>query len=185
MGNLFLAVLNMSLTASYVIVFVIIIRLLLKKIPKIYSYVLWLAVLFRLTCPFSFESIFSFIPENVNIPQDIAYSPKPEINSGIAAIDSAVNNVLPPPVNPAASANPMQIWLAIGEAVWLIGIAMLLIYSVYTSVKLYRNLRNAKHVENNIYTANGFKTPFVLLPFHHMTVPYLRPLSKKQSTQED
>lgn len=161
MGNLFLAVLNMSLTASYVIVFVIIIRLWLKKIPKIYSYVLWLAVLFRLTCPFSFESIFSFIPENVNIPQDIAYSPKPEINSGIAAIDSAVNNVLPPPVNPAASANPMQIWLAIGEAVWLIGIAMLLIYSVYTSVKLYRNLRNAKHIENNIYTANGFKTPFV------------------------
>ena len=89
-GNLFLTVLNMSLTASYVIVFVIIIRLLIKKIPKIYSYVLWFAVLFRLTCPLSFESIFSFIPENVNIPQDIAYSPKPEINSGIAAIDSAV-----------------------------------------------------------------------------------------------
>lgn len=161
MGNLFLAVLNMSLTASYVIVFVIIIRLLLKKIPKIYSYVLWFAVLFRLICPFSFDSLFSLIPKSVNIPQDIAYSPKPEINSGIAAIDSAVNNVLPPPLNAAASANPMQIWIAIGEAIWLIGIAVLIIYSVYATVKLYRNLRFAKHLEDNIYIINGYKTPFV------------------------
>ena len=161
MEALFLTVLNMSLKASYVILFVIVIRLFLKKIPKTYSYVLWFAVLFRLVCSFSFDSILSLIPDNVNIPQNIAYSPKPEINSGIRAIDSAVNNVLSPPLNPAASANPMQIWLGIGEAVWLIGIATLIIYSVYTTVKLYRNLRNAKHIENNFYTANGFKTPFV------------------------
>ncbi|NLJ58940.1 MAG: DUF4825 domain-containing protein [Tissierellia bacterium] len=161
MEQLFLTLLNMSLTASYVIIFVIMIRLFLKRFPKVYSYALWFAVLFRLVCPFSFDSIFSLIPDNVNIPQDIAYSPKPEISSGIAVIDSAVNNVLPPPLNPAASANPMQIWLTIGEVVWLIGIAMLLIYSVITTVKLYRNLRNAKHIEDNIYIANGFKTPFV------------------------
>ena len=161
MDELIISVLNMSLTASYVIVFVIVIRLFLKKFPKVYSYALWFSVLFRLICPFSFDSIFSLIPKNVNIPQDIAYLPKPEINSGITAIDSAVNNVLPPPVNPAASANPMQIWLAIGEAVWLIGIAILLIYSVFTTVKLYRKLRYAKYVEDNIYIVNGFKTPFV------------------------
>lgn len=162
MDELFLTVLNMSLTSSYVIVFVIIIRLLLKRFPKVYSYVLWLPVLFRLICPFSFDSIFSLIPRDVNIPQDIAYSPKPEINSGIAAIDSAINNVLPSaPVNQIASANPMQIWLAIGGAVWLIGIAMLLIYSVFTTVKLYRKLKNANHIEDNIYNIDGFKTPFV------------------------
>ena len=161
MDALFLTVLNMSLRASYVILFVIVIRLFLKKIPKTYSYVLWFAVLFRLICPFSFDSIFSLIPDNVNIPQDIAYSPKPEINSGITAIDSAVNNVLPSPVNPAASANPMQIWVAIGEAAWLIGIAVLIIYSVFATVKLYRNSRNAKHLKDNIYIINGYKTPFV------------------------
>lgn len=174
MDELFLTVLNMSLTASYVIIFVIVIRLFLKKFPKIYSYVLWFSVLFRLICPFSFDSIFSLIPENVHIPQDIAYSPKPEISSGLAAIDSAVNNVLPPPVAPAASANPMQIWLAIGEAVWLIGIVLLIIYSIFTTVKLYRKLNNAKHMEDNIYIINGFKTPFVFgivnpkiyLPYH-------------------
>lgn len=161
MENLFLTVLNMSLKASYVIIFVIVIRLFLKRFPKVYSYALWFAVLFRLICPFSFDSLFSLIPKSVNIPQDIAYSPKPEINSGIAAIDSAVNNVLPPPLNAAASANPMQIWIAIGEAIWLIGIAVLIIYSVYATVKLYRNLRFAKHLEDNIYIINGYKTPFV------------------------
>jgi beta-lactamase regulating signal transducer with metallopeptidase domain len=152
----------MSLTASYVIAFVIAIRLFLKKFPKNFSYLLWIAVLFRLICPFSFDSIVSLIPKNVNIPQDIAYMPKPEINSGITVIDSAVNNVLPsPPINQIASANPMQIWLAIGEAVWLIGITTLLIYSVITTVKLYSKLRNAKHIKDNIYLVNGFKTPFV------------------------
>ena len=161
MGELFLTVLNMSLTASYVTVFVIMIRLFLKKFPKVYSYALWFAVLFRLICPFSLDSIFSLIPKNVNIPQDIAYSPRPEINSGIEAVNSAVNNVLPPPANLAVSANPMQIWIAIGEMVWLMGIAILIIYSVITSVKLYQKLRNAKHMEDNIYIVNGFKTPFV------------------------
>ncbi|MDD4440038.1 MAG: M56 family metallopeptidase [Tissierellia bacterium] len=162
MDKLFLTVLNMSLTASYVIAFVIAIRLFLKKFPKNFSYLLWIAVLFRLICPFSFDSIVSLIPKNINIPQDIAYMPKPEINSGITVIDSAVNNVLPsPPINQIASANPMQIWLAIGEAVWLIGITILLIYSVITTVKLYSKLRNAKHIKDNIYLVNGFKTPFV------------------------
>ena len=161
MDALFLTILNMSLKASYVIAFVIVIRLFLKKFPKIYSYVLWFAVLFRLIFPFSFESIFSLIPKNVNIPQDIAYLPKPEINSGITVIDGAVNNALPLIVTPAASANPMQIWIVIGEVVWIIGIAALLVYSVFTTVKLYRNLKNAKHLEYNIYIIDGYKTPFV------------------------
>ena len=68
MVALYLTVLNMSLKASYVILFVIVIRLFLKKIPKTYSYVLWFAALFILICPFSFESRFSLITENVNIP---------------------------------------------------------------------------------------------------------------------
>ena len=55
----------------------------------------------------------------------------------------------------------MQIWLAIGEGVWLIGIALLLIYSIFTSIKLYRKIKNAKHMHDNIYTLNGLKTPFV------------------------
>ena len=160
MDRLFLQIISMSVTATYVIIFVIATRLLLKKFPKIFSYVLWFAVLFRLIIPFSFESVLSLIPD-VHIPQDIAYLPKPEINSGIAVVDSAVNSVLPSTVNLPVSVNPMQVWLAIGVIIWVIGVCLLLIYSVFTSVKLYRNLRYAKHMEDNIYTMDGLKTPFV------------------------
>jgi beta-lactamase regulating signal transducer with metallopeptidase domain len=74
MSEIFLSVLNMSLTASYIIIFVIFFRLLLKKAPKVISYALWGVVAFRLMIPFSFESMFSLMPRNTNavpIPQDI------------------------------------------------------------------------------------------------------------------
>ena len=58
--ELFLTVVNMSITASYVAIGVILVRLLLKKAPKVFSYILWIPVLFRLVCPFSFDSAFSF-----------------------------------------------------------------------------------------------------------------------------
>lgn len=161
MDKLFLQIINMSITSSYVIMFVIVIRLLLKRFPKIFSYALWSVVLFRLIFPFSIEGIFSLIPVNVSsVPADIVYTAKPEINSGIAVIDNSVNNILPP-ATPISSANPMQIWIFIGEAVWLIGIFTLIVYSIYTTVKLYRNLRNANHIIDNIYETDKFKTPFV------------------------
>lgn len=160
MDKLFLQIINMSITASYVILFVMVVRLLLKKFPKIFSYMLWTVVLFRLICPFSFEGIFSLIPANIHVSQDIVYASKPEINSGITVVDSAVNNLLPP-TNPVASVNPMQIWIVIGESLWLMGIAILLVYSIYTTVKLYRNLRKATYIADNIYQMDKIKTPFV------------------------
>lgn len=62
MEKLFFSVLNMSLTASYVILFILLVRLPLKKAPKSVSYALWGVAAFRLLCPFSFESIFSLLP---------------------------------------------------------------------------------------------------------------------------
>lgn len=161
MDKLFLQILNMSITASYVILFVILARLLLKKAPKIFSYALWLAVLFRLICPFSFESIFSFVPINTEtVPQNIMYSQTPQINSGFSVINQAANNKVPAPVA-GASVNPMQIWIALGEAVWLLGIAVLLIYSVFKVIRLYLKLKPAKQVFDNVYEISGIKTPFV------------------------
>ena len=160
MDKLFLQILNMSITASYVILFVMAARLILKRFPKIFSYMLWMVVLVRLVCPFSFESIFSLIPGDEHIPQQIAFMPEPEISSGIAAVDSAVNNILPP-ADQAAGVNPMQVWVSIGETVWVMGVLILLVYSVYTSVKLYINLRKATNVTGNIYKMDGLKTPFV------------------------
>ncbi len=160
MDKIFLRIINMSITANYAIVFVMAIRLLLKRFPKIFSYMLWAVVLFRLICPFSFEGFYSLMPANVHIPNNIAYLPKPEINSGIASIDGAVNNLLPP-ANPAASANPMQIWIAVGETIWIIGIAALLVYSIYAAARLHIRLQKATFVADNIYRTDKFATPFV------------------------
>lgn len=88
MEKLFLQIINMSIISSCVILFVILIRLLLKEAPKIYSYILWLVVFLRLIFPFSFKSIFSLMPINTNtIPKDIIYSQTPEIQSGITAMN--------------------------------------------------------------------------------------------------
>ncbi len=160
--KIFLQILNMSFTASYVIIFVLVARLLLKKSPKILSYALWAVVLFRLIFPFSFESVFSLLPVKTNpIPQDIIYAAIPTIDTGISAINQAVNSSLPA-ATPAASVNPLQIWIFIGTTVWLLGIAVLLIYSIISLIKLQKRLKNAVHEKDNIYLAKHLNTPFVI-----------------------
>jgi len=164
MSGLFLTVLNMSLTASYVILFVILIRLALKKAPKIISYALWGVVAFRLVVPFSFESMFSLMPRNVNtvpIPHNIIYQQNPQINSGILYVDTMVNGSLPAPAV-GASANPMQIYISVASDLWILGIILLLIYSLASVFLLKRQLKNARLMEHNIYEAANLKTPFVL-----------------------
>lgn len=162
MNKIFLAVLNMSIAASYVILFVMVARMLLKKAPKMFSYALWSIVFFRLICPFSFESVFSLMPINVEpVPVDISYQQNPAINSGIAAVDNFVNSSLPVPAM-GASVNPMQIVMSLLAAIWLIGIAVMLIYSIYSVIKLTRNLKSASNLFDNIYEASNLKTPFIL-----------------------
>ena len=160
--KIFLQILNMSFTASFVIILVLIARQLLKRSPKILSYALWGVVLFRLICPFSFESMFSLLPAKTNpISQDIVYAPIPTIDTGIPAINHTVNQLLPA-ATPDASVNPLQIWVFIGSAVWLMGIAVLLIYSIFSLVKLQKRLKNAAHEKDNIYLAEHLDTPFVM-----------------------
>ncbi len=164
MSELFLSVLNMSLTASYVILFVMLVRLLLKKAPKFISYALWGVVAFRLIIPFSFESMFSFMPRITNavpIPHDIIYQQSPQINSGIEVVDSFVSQSLPtPPIG--ASVNPLQIYVEIGAYIWILGIIALLVYSLVSILILKRQLKSAQLIEQNIFEAKNLKTPFVL-----------------------
>lgn len=152
----------MNITASYVIIFVMLVRLLLKKSPKVISYALWGVAAFRLLCPFSFESIFSLLPASTTpIPQDIAYQQSPQIISGIAAVDTYVNSFLPLP-SAAASVNPLQIYIRIGAIVWILGVAAMLVYSISSVLILKRHLKSAQYTEQNVYKADNLKTPFVL-----------------------
>ena len=164
MSGLFISVLNMSLTASYVILFVILCRLLLKKSPKIISYVLWGVAAFRLIIPFSFESLYSLLPQRINtlpIPHDIMYQQSPQFNSGIGIVDSFISKALPAPAV-GDSVNPLQIYLEIGALIWVIGAVVLLIYSFVSIITLKKQLKSAQLIDKNTYEAKGLKTPFVL-----------------------
>jgi bla regulator protein BlaR1 len=139
MSNLFIAVANMSVTASFAALVVILVRLLIRRTPKVFSYALWSVVLFRMVCPVSFESALSLLPGNPRaIPQSIVFSPNPAVETGVPSIDNAVNRAIGgslPPVNPAASANPMGIVMEIAAIIWLLGMAALLWISYFLMVK--------------------------------------------------
>jgi len=71
MSGIFSQIISTSITACYVILFVVFVRQLFKKAPKKFSYALWSVVFIRLICPFSISSIFSLIPQKaVDIPVD-------------------------------------------------------------------------------------------------------------------
>lgn len=163
MEKLFLQVLNMSITSCYVIIFMVAVRLLLKKCPKIFSYALWSIVLFRLVCPFSFESIFSLLPFNSQVvSSDIIDSQQPGIiPAPINAVDIAVNHFTSVPLETGANDNPKQIWLIIGELIWIVGIVLLLSYSIFSTVKVVKKLKYAQHSSKNIYITKDFTSAFV------------------------
>lgn len=168
---LFTNVLNMSLTASYVILGVILIRLLLKKAPKVFSYALWVIVLVRLICPISFNTPFSILGLlNLEahtqthilkyIPDDIGYEKTPEIRTGISSLNTMVNESLPPAPE-IASVNPIQIWLWGFSWIWLAGVLLLLTYALLSYVKMKKNLSTATLVSGNIYETDRIGTAFV------------------------
>ena len=169
--DLFITVVNMSITASCVAIGVILVRLLLKKAPKIFSYILWAPVLFRLVCPFSFNSEFSFFNLiNLNakqgsgayefVPQNIGLMQMPAIQSSIGGLDGAVNASLPEAV-PAASVNPMEIWMTVFSLIWIFGVIALFIYSIISYLKIKRKLQTATRVKANIFETDAIGTAFV------------------------
>ena len=168
--KLFLLILNMSLTSCVVILAVLIARLALKRAPKIFSYALWAAVLFRLLCPVSFSLPVSLLgslrnePANAGrmeyITEEVGYMEKPEITLPAPGLSGTVNKLLPP-ASPEASVNPMQIYLIIGAYLWLIGILSMGIYSGVSLWKLRKSLKGAVHEKENIYHLKGKGSPFV------------------------
>lgn len=169
--EMFTAILNMSITASYVAIGVMLVRSLMKKAPKLFSYVLWGAVLFRLVCPLSFSTGFSVLgllnvdsrnPAGVleYVPQNIGFIQTPTVQSGIGSLDGAVNASLPQ-ATPIASVNPMQLWMALLSLIWIAGIAVLLAYSVFTYLKIKRRLLTATLVQDNVYESDQIGTAFV------------------------
>ncbi len=164
MENIFLEIFNMSITASYLALCVILLRFCLKKAPKWIMGILWAFVGFRLICPVSLESIFSLIPSAQTIPDDILVSDSPAIHSGIPYINSTLNPIIGETFAPSAaeSANPMKLITFVAAIIWLVGVFTMLLYSVISYIKIKRNLREAAHFKDNIYLCDTVETPFIL-----------------------
>lgn len=164
MNTLFLDFLNISITASYIILAVILIRLIFPKIPRKFICILWAIAGIRLVLPFSFESIFSLIPSAETVPPDIVMSHSPTIQSGIPMLNSVVNPVISNTLAPdlGASVNPMQILTGIAWNVWIIGAAVLLVYGIFSYFRVKKTVSDAVLLNGNIWQSEKVVSPFIL-----------------------
>ena len=176
MSELFLKIVNMSISASWVVAAVLALRFCLKKAPKWVNVLLWGIVAARMVFPFSIESVLSLIPSAEPISPRIMTDPSPSVQTGVPALNHVINPVISGSFTPApgASANPLQIWIPVLTGIWLFGIAALFLYSAVSYWRLHRKVCEAVILRGNIYQSEKVCTPFVLgiikpkiyLPYH-------------------
>lgn len=160
--QLFLQILNMSFGGSVAILLVLLCRLVLARAPKRFSHALWALPLIRLLCPFTLESAASPLPVTADpIPPDLGLMQAPEIHTGLPALNAAVNGSLPAG-SPATSANPLQMLIAIGTLLYLLGVLAMVSYGIVAYVRLRRQLAGAMPLEKGLYEAPGMPSAFVL-----------------------
>ena len=166
-------ILNMSITGSAVILIVLMARLLLKKAPKIFSYMLWAVVLFRLLCPVSLASDFSLLglldapaAEDAQIVTSVEYVsleavfiPAPEIRK--PAFGQAAADPLPQTRTEAKPEHPAAVF-PVGTVIWLLGIGGMAAYSAVSYFRLRRKLVGSVPLWKHIYLADRIGSPFVL-----------------------
>ncbi len=164
MEAVFLKVLNMGLTASWLILAVVIFRIFLKKAPKWISCLLWAMVAFKLVCPFSVESALSLIPSDEPLPEVIITENTFQVNTGIGLVDTPVNTYLGDhydegvPV-PADNGNYIMHMAGI---FWVAGVILLLLYGFFSYLRLYRMICASVRWKENIFLCDSIDTPFIL-----------------------
>ncbi|MBR6806747.1 MAG: hypothetical protein IKM46_00050 [Clostridia bacterium] len=164
MSELFLRILNVSITASWLGVAVFFARFLLKKSPRWVSVVLWALVGIRLICPISIESSLSMIPSTETVPKEIITTDTPQIHSGVTYFNSAVNPIISDALAPSqeVSKTPAETIAEAASVVWLIGVGIMLIYCAWSYIFIRLKVREAAKVKNNIFECDRISTPFVL-----------------------
>ena len=164
MAELFLEILNMSIRASWVLLIVLALRLLLRKGPAWFPMTLWVVAAVRFVCPFSITSSISLIPSVQTVDTGIMTAPQPVINSGIPIIDQTINPVILDVFSPAVDTgiNPLQFWVCFSAWIWLLGIVLLLGYMSISYLRLHRRVRDAAFHASCIYLSNKIRSPFVL-----------------------
>lgn len=167
--------LNMSLTASVVILFVIFARLLLKRAPKIFSYALWYVVLFRLFCPVAINSPLSLLgmfdaptmeshsaASSIEyIPANIVHTESPEIHMPVPGVSDVVNRQLPQGAE-QLGADPLEFPTTFATYIWGAGFLAMAVYSVIAYFGIRKKLKVVIPLRDNIFIADDIKSPFVI-----------------------
>lgn len=164
MADVFIKTLNMGIAASWLILAVVVLRILLKRAPKRFRLLLWAAVGLRLVLPVSIESALSLVPSAQTLPEGVMYAAAPELNTGIAALNDAINPAFTAAFapEPAASANPLQVLLPIASVIWLAGAAVMLLWALVSWLRLRRRVAEAVRLEGNVFESERVASPFVL-----------------------
>ena len=165
MSGIFLKLLNLSISASWLVLVVLALRLVLKRAPKWVNVLLWGMVALRLMLPFSIESALSLIPSAETLsPEVVRFDPAPTITSGVTIIDNAVNPSLSESfaAAPLASVNPLYVWTYLAGWVWLIGLAAMLAYALVSYLRLRRRVSASIPLRENIYVCDEVPSPFIL-----------------------
>ena len=165
MAAVFLKLLNLSISASWLVLAVLVLRLISKRSPKWVNVLLWGIVALRLVLPFSIESALSLIPSAETVsPAVVQFAPAPTITSGVSVIDNAVNPSLSEHFSavPTASVNPLYAWTEIAGWVWLIGLEAMLLYALVSYLRLRRRVSVSLCVRENIYLCDAISSPFIL-----------------------
>ena len=165
MAAVFLKLLNLSISASWLVLAVLVLRLISKRSPKWVNVLLWGIVALRLVLPFSIESALSLIPSAETVsPAAVQFAPAPTITSGVSVIDNAVNPSLSEhfAATPEASVNPLYVWTEIAGWVWLIGLGAMLLYALVSYLRLRRRVSVSLPVQDHIYLCDAISSPFIL-----------------------
>lgn len=169
MGEIFLKLLNMSITASWIILAVLGIRLLFRRIPKWITCLLWGVVAIRLIFPFSIESVFSLQPSAEPIRTSTMVEGElipyvPSVDSNIGVVENTINPALAETFayQETQSVAPLQIVTEIAGGLWLCGMVVLLILALVSMIKLRLCVREAVLYRENIYICDAVKSPFIL-----------------------
>lgn len=163
MNDIFLKLVNLSISASWLILAVLVLRVVLKKAPKWVMPLLWGVVALRLVCLFSIESALSLIPSAETIPSEIVTETREPVLYEQATLDIATNPTLPSAaeVPVGVSRQQAQVDFNIYSVLWLAGMAALLVHALVSAGKLKRKLATAILLRDNIYESEFVDSPFV------------------------
>lgn len=165
MANIFIDLFNMSITASYLVLAVVVARLLLKKAPKWINCLLWALVGIRLICPFSFESALSLIPSSQTISVNNTSTGRPfTVQSGVPAVDININEYLGDKYYEGVTvpANTFADMTNVLAIVWIVGLFAMLLYGSISYLRLHKKVGASILLNNNIYYCDNIDTPFIL-----------------------